>query len=166
MEAEAPSTTSNLAVKLEQIVKKYSGASPHPLDLLGELATPRSFPGGAHVAEVEIDPETGVIAIPRYAAVDDCGRVLNHVLLEGQRHGGIIQGMGQVMGEHCIYDASGRILTGSFMDYNLPRALAVLDALRPLGIHHLDLPNTPAPVWAAIAAAKRQESRDRLIGRN
>jgi len=182
----------DLAVKLETLVKKFAGASPHPLDSMGALATPRAFPGGAHVAEVEIDPETGVVAILRYTAVDDCGRILNHVLLEGQLHGGIIQGMGQVMGEHCIYDATGQLLTGSFMDYIMPRAgmapdirlydhsvpspnnplgvkgageagttgalpalaLAVLDALNPLGVEHLDLPYTPARVWNAIRSAR------------
>jgi carbon-monoxide dehydrogenase large subunit len=182
----------DLAVKLEALVRKYAGASPHPLDSMGALATPRSFPGGAHVAEVEIDPETGVTTILRYTAVDDCGRILNHVLLEGQLHGGIIQGMGQVMGEHCIYDATGQLLTGSFLDYTMPRAgiapdirlydhsvpspnnplgvkgageagttgalpalaLAVLDALRPRGVDHLDLPFTPARVWNAIRRAR------------
>ena len=182
----------DLAVTLEAIVKKYAGTSPHPLDSMGALATPRAFPGGAHVAEVEVDPETGVTTILRYTAVDDCGRVLNPVLLEGQLHGGIIQGMGQVMGEHCVYDGAGQLLTGSFMDYTMPRAgiapdirlfdhsvpspsnplgvkgageagttgalpalaLAVLDALAPLGVKHLDLPYTPARVWNAIRSAR------------
>jgi carbon-monoxide dehydrogenase large subunit len=182
----------DLSITLEALAKKHAGESPHPLDSLGALATPRSFPGGAHVAEVELDPETGTFEIPRYTAVDDCGRVLNHTLLEGQLHGGIIQGMGQVTGEHCIYDKSGQLVTGTFMDYVMPRAglapdirlydhsvpspsnplgvkgageagttgalpalsLAVLDALRPLGVEHLDLPFTPARVWRAIAAAK------------
>ena len=183
----------DLAVKLETLVRKYAGAAPHPLDAMGSLATPRSFPGGAHVAEVEVDPETGALAVLHYTAVDDCGRILNHVLLEGQLHGGIIQGMGQVTGEHCIYDATGQLLTGSFMDYTMPRAgiapdirlhdhsvpspnnplgvkgageagttgalpalaLAVLDALHPLGVRHLDLPYTPARIWHAIRSARR-----------
>jgi carbon-monoxide dehydrogenase large subunit len=182
----------DLAVTLEALVKKYAGAAPHPLDSIGGIATPRAFPGGAHVAEVEVDPETGVTTILGYTAVDDCGRVLNHVLLEGQLHGGIIQGMGQVMGEHCVYDATGQLLTGTFLDYPMPRAgiappirlfdhsvpspnnplgvkgageagttgalpalaLAVLDALAPRGIKHLDLPYTPARVWNAIRRAR------------
>ena len=63
------------------------------------------FPGGAHVAEVEIDPETGAVEIASYVAVDDCGRVMNHTLVEGQLHGGIVQGIGQALAEHCVYDA-------------------------------------------------------------
>src|SRR3989442_13753209 len=82
-----------------------------------------TFPGGAHVAEVEIDPETGTVEVLRYVAVDDCGRVINHVLLEGQLHGGILQGIGQALIEHCVYEpSSGQLLTGSFMDYAMPRA--------------------------------------------
>ena len=185
----------DLSVTLETLAKKHAGKSPHPLESLGAMATPRSFPGGAHVAEVELDPETGAYDILRYTAVDDAGRVLNHTLLEGQLHGGIIQGMGQVTGEHCVYDKStGQLLTGSFMDYVMPRAgiapdirlydhsvpspsnplgvkgageagttgalpalsLAVLDALRPLGVEHLDLPYTPSRVWAAIRAARKK----------
>src|SRR5258708_3999645 len=146
-----------------------------------------------HVAEVEIAPETGVVQILDYTAVDDCGRIINHVLLDGQLHGGIAQGIGQVMGEHAVYDpASGQLLTGTFMDYEIPRAdgmpdirlhdrsipspgnplgvkgageagttdgvpagsNAGIDALRPLGIHHLDFPYTPDRVWHAIQAAK------------
>jgi carbon-monoxide dehydrogenase large subunit len=186
----------DLSVGIEALIRKHAGESPHPLDSMGALATPRSFPGGAHVAEVEVDPDTGELAILRYTAVDDCGRVLNHVLLEGQLHGGIIQGMGQVTGEHCVYDKSGQLLTGSFMDYVMPRAglapdirlhdhsvpspsnplgvkgageagttgalpalaLAVLDALRPLGVEHLDLPYTPARIWRAIQSAGRTGS--------
>jgi len=75
------------------------------------------------VAEVEIDPETGVLQILNYTAVDDCGRIINHVLLDGQLHGGIAQGIGQVVGEHAVYDpVSGQLLTGTFMDYEIPRA--------------------------------------------
>jgi carbon-monoxide dehydrogenase large subunit len=120
--------------------------------------------------------------------VDDCGRVLNHTLVEGQFHGGIVQGIGQVLAEHCVYDADGQLLTGTFMDYAMPRAdmlgevklydhsvpsptnplgvkgageagttgaipalaNAVIDALRPLGIRHLDFPYSPARIWSAI----------------
>jgi carbon-monoxide dehydrogenase large subunit len=126
-------------------------------------------------------------------AVDDSGRVLNPTLVEGQLHGGIVQGIGQALAEHCVYDASGQLLTGSFMDYAMPRsdmlkdvklydhsvrsptnplgakgageagstgalpamANAVIDALRPLGIHRLDFPYSPRNVWQAIAKATR-----------
>src|SRR5258705_12472143 len=109
----------DLSIGFEDLAKKYGGA----LHSGGQVPLPRSFPPGAHVAEVEIDPETGVVEILRYTAVDDCGRVINHVLLEGQLHGGIAQGIGQVMGEHAIYDpASGQLLTATFMDYEMPRA--------------------------------------------
>ena len=179
----------DLAVSFTEIARRHKSA----LDTQGGIPTPVAFPGGAHVAEVEIDPDTGVIEIVSYVAVDDCGRILNHTLVEGQLHGGILQGIGQVLAEHCVYDASGQLLTGSFMDYAMPRpemltsvqlydhpvpspsnplgakgageagttgaiptlANAVIDALRPLGIHHLDFPYSPARVWEAIAKAKR-----------
>jgi carbon-monoxide dehydrogenase large subunit len=79
-----------------------------------------------HIAEVEIDPVTGAVRLDRYVAVDDCGRVLNHTLVEGQLHGGIAQGAGQVLGEHAAYDRdTGQLLVGSFMDYAMPRAGAL-----------------------------------------
>jgi len=82
-----------------------------------------TFPNGCHVAEVEIDPETGALAILRYTMVHDFGRVLNPLLVEGQLHGGVAQGLGQAGFEHVVYDASsGQLLSGSFMDYCLPRA--------------------------------------------
>jgi aerobic carbon-monoxide dehydrogenase large subunit len=83
----------------------------------------RSFPNGCHVAEVEIDPETGEVRLVTYTAVDDFGNVVNHAVVEGQVHGGVMQGAGQVLGEHCVYDEeTGQLLTGSFADYYLPRA--------------------------------------------
>lgn len=81
-----------------------------------------TFPNACHVAEVEIDPETGVSRILRYFAVEDVGTVLNPLLLDGQLHGGIAQGAGHVFGEHVVWDESGQPLTGSFMDYVMPRA--------------------------------------------
>jgi aerobic carbon-monoxide dehydrogenase large subunit len=81
-----------------------------------------TFPSGAHLAEVEIDAETGRVALTRYTAVDDCGVVLNPLLAEGQIHGGIVQGIGQVLMENIVYDASGQLLSGSFQDYCMPRA--------------------------------------------
>jgi carbon-monoxide dehydrogenase large subunit len=82
-----------------------------------------SFPHGWHVAEVEIDPETGKVELARYTAIDDVGRAVNPMIIHGQTHGGIAQGMGQALMEHCVYDPeSGQALAGSFMDYAMPRA--------------------------------------------
>jgi aerobic carbon-monoxide dehydrogenase large subunit len=82
-----------------------------------------TFPSGAHVAEVEIDPETGVVALVNYVAVDDVGTVINPMIVQGQIHGGLVQGIGQALCEACVYDeASGQLLSGSFMDYCMPRA--------------------------------------------
>ena len=173
------------------LVRRHAGPGPHPLDTKTELAAGRAYPSGAHVAEVEIDPETGVVAVLNYTAVDDCGTVLNHTLLKGQILGGMVQGLGQVLGEQGVYDADGQLLTGSFMDYAMPRvellrdpvveslvtpspnnvlgvkgageagttgALpaamnAVMDALRPAGVRHLDMPATSARVWRALQDA-------------
>jgi len=162
----------------------------------GEFQPPAvTFPNGCHIAEVEIDPETGLVALLSYCLAEDVGRVFNPLLLEGQMHGGIAQGAGQALGETIVYDgATGQLLTASFMDYQMPRAgdvaaairmetrevpsavnplgakgvgeagtvgamaavmNAVCDALAPLGVRHLDMPATPARVWAAIHAAKR-----------
>jgi aerobic carbon-monoxide dehydrogenase large subunit len=82
-----------------------------------------TFPSGAHVAEVEIDPETGRIALVNYVAVDDVGTVINPMIVQGQIHGGLVQGIGQALCETCVYDdVSGQLLSGSFMDYCMPRA--------------------------------------------
>jgi carbon-monoxide dehydrogenase large subunit len=164
------------------------------LSVVAEGKFGSTFPNGCHIVEVEVDPATGATEIVSYCAVDDCGRVIHHGIVEGQLHGGVVQGAGQVLGEQVRYDsASGQLLTASFMDYCMPRAglvrgirsaerptpsrvsplgvkgmgesgctaslpavaNAVLDALRPLGIAHLDMPMTPAKVWEAIRAAKR-----------
>ncbi|MCX7313363.1 MAG: molybdopterin-dependent oxidoreductase [Alphaproteobacteria bacterium] len=100
-----------------------------------------TFPNGCHVCEVEIDPETGTIKVDRYTAVDDVGTVLNPMLLEGQIHGGVVQGLGQVLSEHMQFDPNdGQIVTGSFMDYGMPRAaympsIQVLSHPVPTGIN-------------------------------
>jgi carbon-monoxide dehydrogenase large subunit len=90
----------------------------------GEFAAPAvTFPNGTHICEVEIDPDTGVTEIVRYSAVEELGRVLNPLLVAGQTHGGVAQGIGQAMGEQIVYDRdSGQMLTASFMDYQMPRA--------------------------------------------
>jgi len=81
-----------------------------------------TFPGGCHIAEVEIDPETGVVEMVNFTAVDDVGRVVNPMIVEGQVQGGVAQGIGQALMEACAYDAGGQLLSGSFMDYTMPRA--------------------------------------------
>ncbi len=152
-----------------------------------------TFPNGCHVCEVEIDPDTGAVAVDRYAVVDDVGTVINPKLLKGQIHGGVAQGMGQVLMERVVYDPrSGQLLSASFMDYAMPRAddfceieiesqpvptklnpmgakgageagtvgalpavmLAILDALAPLGVKHIDMPATAERVWRALNGAK------------
>ncbi|MCG5242645.1 xanthine dehydrogenase family protein molybdopterin-binding subunit [Azospirillum doebereinerae] len=81
-----------------------------------------TYPNGCHVCEVEIDPDTGVTKVVAFAAVDDFGRIINPLVVEGQVHGGLVQGIGQALYENCVYDESGQLLTGSYMDYCMPRA--------------------------------------------
>jgi len=153
-----------------------------------------TFPNGCHICEVEIDPDTGEAVLARYAVVDDVGTVINPKLLKGQIHGGVAQGLGQVLMERVVYDsASGQLLSASFMDYAMPRAedfceiaiesqpvptklnplgakgageagtvgalpavmLAILDALAPLGVKHVDMPATGERLWRALRAAQR-----------
>ena len=153
-----------------------------------------TFPNGCHLAEVEIDPDTGEVTLDRYVIFDDFGRLLDPRLTLGQVHGGVAQGIGQALFELAAYDAdTGQLLTGSLMDYALPRAgdipafegalmpdfpsranrlgvkgsgqagaiaspatvmNAVMNALAPLGVSHLDMPATPERVWQAIRAAQ------------
>lgn len=155
---------------------------------------PFTFPNGCHVAEVEVDPETGHVDLVGYATADDYGRILNPALTVGQVRGGVVQGIGQAMGELAAYDAgSGQLVAGSMMDYFLPAAHhlpnlrinlengepttanplgvkgsgqagaiaapqavmhAILDALAPIGIDHIDMPATSERVWRAIRAAR------------
>ena len=156
----------------------------------GEAEAPFCFPNGCYVCEVEIDPATGKVRIDRFHGVDDSGRIVNAPIVHGQTHGGLAQGIGQAVFEEIRYDPpSGQLLTGSLMDYALPRASdlvgfetlldegeptdtnrlgvkgagesgavggppavasAVLDALRPFGIEHLDMPTSPERVWRAL----------------
>ncbi len=116
-------------IALSDIVMRHVGAAIHPLDTISEVPAARAFPSGAHVAEVEIDVETGAAEVVAYTAVDDCGNLLNPQLVEGQLHGGIVHSAGHVFGEDCHYDEeSGQMLAGSFIDYIMPRA----DLLRGL----------------------------------
>jgi carbon-monoxide dehydrogenase large subunit len=151
-----------------------------------------TFPNGCHAAEIEIDRETGAVTLERYLAVDDYGRLINPMLTIGQVQGGVAQGIGQALLEHTVYEEqSGQLLSGSFLDYALPRAddlpllditlaelptavnplgvkgagqagcmaapqtiiNAILDALAPLGIAHIDMPATPERIWRAIRDA-------------
>ena len=104
------------------MLKGCGEETPHPLDTVVTQPVPRAFTSGAHVAEVEIDRETGHTALVSYVAVDDIGKVINQTLAHGQIHGGVAQVAGQVLGECCVYDEAGQLLTGSFMDYVMPRA--------------------------------------------
>jgi aerobic carbon-monoxide dehydrogenase large subunit len=151
-----------------------------------------SWPFGSHVAIVEVDPETGVVDLQRYIAVDDCGKKINPLIVDGQIHGGIVQGVGQAIWEGAVYGSDGQLLSGSMLDYALPRASwlplleldetvtpspenplgvkgvgetgtiaspaavvnAVMDALAPLGIRHIDMPLSAPAVWRAIQSAK------------
>lgn len=102
---------------------KQRGEIAEDLDTKTSAETPLTFPNGCHIAEVEIDPPTGALALVGYAAVDDCGKPLNPMIVEGQTHGAIAQGLGQAMMEQAVFDASGgQLVTGSFMDYAMPRA--------------------------------------------
>ena len=117
------SRSSDKSIRLETLAQNLASHHPHPLNLIAEGVVKSTFPNGCHVAEVEIDPETGVTQIISYVAVDDCGNIINHAIVEGQVHGGVTQGAGQVLGEQMVYDrASGQLLTGSFNDYFMPRA--------------------------------------------
>ena len=106
-----------------------------------------TYPNGCHICEVEVDPQTGATEIVRYTVVDDFGRAMNPKLLEGQVHGGTVQGIGQALLEHAVYDKSGQLLSGSFMDYAMPRAgdLPTFDC----GFHHVPCTTNPLGVKGA-----------------
>ena len=172
-----------------------------PDDLKGGLAIQREnemhdpvFPNGTAICEIELDPQTGQYEITRYSTVDDVGRCINPMIVHGQTHGGIVQGLGQAMCELCYLDpTTGQPLTGSFLDYGMPRAgdvpsftaeiaevlsptnplgikaggeggttpalsalvASVVDALKPYGIRHVDMPVTPYTIWRAIQNATK-----------
>jgi aerobic carbon-monoxide dehydrogenase large subunit len=189
------------AIPLVQVAKAFF----HPrgitdeygvgLDASGTWSTQReNFPNGAHVCELEVDPATGEVRLDRYVVVEDIGVVINPMVAEGQTHGALMQGLGQALVEHHLYDReSGQLLTGSLGDYGVPRSVlmpelvtafectpcttnplgvkavgegatiaappavinAVIDALRPLGVEHLDMPATPDRVWQALQDVAR-----------
>ncbi len=110
-----------------------------------EMHTP-VFPNGCHICEVEVDPETGHVQIARYSAVDDVGRAINPLIVHGQTHGGLVQGAGQAMWEQCVFDAQGQPLSGSFMDYAMPRADQF--PLFRTALHEVPSPTNPLGVKA------------------
>ncbi len=99
-----------------------SGEMAESLDTTGKIKVPPSFPNGCHIAEVEVDAETGAVEIIKYTAVSDTGNLLDQTIVEGQVHGGVAQGLGQALTENTVYDAGGQLVSGSFMDYAMPRA--------------------------------------------
>jgi carbon-monoxide dehydrogenase large subunit len=116
---------------------------PDSLDAaLVSESPPSAFPNGCHVAEIEIDPETGDVRLDRYTAVDDFGTLVNPMLAEGQVHGGVAQGIGQALLEHVVYDPEGQLLAGSFMDYALPRA----DTVPPIAVGFHPVPAASNPL--------------------
>jgi carbon-monoxide dehydrogenase large subunit len=113
----------DLAARLRAGINLPAG-TPNSLDVdhVVNKPVPSAFPNGCHIAEVEIDPETGAAHVVRYSAVNDLGTVVNPLLVEGQIQGGVVQGLGQVLLEQAVYDSDGQLVTGSFMDYAMPRA--------------------------------------------
>jgi carbon-monoxide dehydrogenase large subunit len=172
-------------------VKLPKGMEPGLYETATFTNNASNFPNGCHVCEVEVDPDTGQVQIVKYSVVDDVGTVLNPLLLAGQVMGAVAQGAGEALMERIVYDDQGQLLTGSFMDYAMPRAddlpsfaiednpvptptnplgvkgageggtvgalpavvNAVVDALSPFGVRHLDPPLTPETVWRALRAA-------------
>ena len=116
---------------------KLPADAPQSLDVshISDGPGAATFPNGCHVAEVEVDPETGVVELVKYTSVNDFGIVVNPLIVAGQLHGGVVQGIGQALMEMTVYDEDGQLLTGSFMDYAMPRAtdVPVLRARRASG---------------------------------
>ncbi|MGA9201267.1 MAG: xanthine dehydrogenase family protein molybdopterin-binding subunit [Pseudolabrys sp.] len=112
-----------LASRLRDGLKLPDGVpSSLNIDHIVKDPVPSAFPNGCHIAEVEVDPETGAVQVVRYSAVNDLGTIVNPLLVEGQIQGGVVQGLGQVLLENAVYDSDGQLVTGSFMDYAMPRA--------------------------------------------
>jgi carbon-monoxide dehydrogenase large subunit len=139
------------SITLLDLAARVRGATDLPRDLPTSLdaalvaeSPPSAFPNGCHVAEVEVDPETGQVRLERYTAVDDFGTLVNPMLAEGQVHGGVAQGIGQALLEHAVYDAAGQLLAGTFMDYALPRA-DVVPAIE-VGFHPVPAASNPLGV--------------------
>ncbi|MCG6877263.1 MAG: xanthine dehydrogenase family protein molybdopterin-binding subunit [Betaproteobacteria bacterium] len=142
-------TGTDRELPLLELAQRARAAKDLPAELAGGLDTiatfttqHMSFPNGCHICEVEIDPETGSVQVVGYAAVDDVGNVLHETIVEGQIHGGVAQGLGQVLGEEIIYSGDGQLITASFMDYMLPRA----DELPSLKVGHHSAPCATNPL--------------------
>jgi carbon-monoxide dehydrogenase large subunit len=185
-------TIQEIAFALDLAFDPPEGMEPY-LDETAYYDTPNcTWPFGTHIAIVEIDEDTGHVELVRYVAVDDVGKKINPMIVDGQLHGGIAQGVGQALWEGAVYSDEGQLLTGSMLDYAVPRASffpnieldetvtpspvnpigvkgvgeagaiastaavanAVIDALGPLGIRHLDMPYSAQTVWRAIQSAK------------
>ncbi len=178
---------------MTEFLQRLKPAELATLKAMGEAQSGSTFPNGCHIAEIEIDPRSGVTEVVNYTAIDDLGTVISPQLVEGQVHGGVVQGWGQAFCEDVVYDSSGQLLSGSLMDYAMPRlgcmpvlqretlevptklnllgskgvgesgctgslpalANAMMSALRPFGIHAMDMPFTSAKVWAAIDTARK-----------
>jgi carbon-monoxide dehydrogenase large subunit len=188
------------SVTLKEIAAAAYGGQRLPTDISSGLESVEffrpelsAFPFSADICVVEVDAETGIVTLRNYFTVDDCGRVMSPMLVEGQIHGGLAQGIAQALWEEVVYDASGQLVTGSLMDYAVPTARAfprfatthtetltafnplgakgigelatvsappavvnaVLDALAPFGIKHLDMPLHAERIWQAIQNAGR-----------
>jgi carbon-monoxide dehydrogenase large subunit len=132
-----------IALAATQRQKAAAGEQSTTLDA-AEVATvaEHTFPNGCHMAEVEVDPETGVVEIVRYRVCDDFGKTVNPMIVRGQVHGGVSQGLGQALLERTSFDASGQLLTGSFMDYALPRA----DDFPDIEVDLLEVPSVSNPL--------------------
>jgi aerobic carbon-monoxide dehydrogenase large subunit len=140
----------DLKMPIQTLIERKWDEPNHPLDTNTTIDLANAFPSGAHVAEVEIDQDTGELDVVNYVAADDCGNIFNHTLVEGQLHGGLMQGIGQVLGEHIAYDRdNGQLLSGSFMDYFMPRA----DNLPPITLIDCAVPS-PANVLGAKGAGE------------
>lgn len=191
---------------IQQVAQQARAVKNLPASLSSELSADATFepanftfPFGTHICVVEIDPQTGVSEIKKYFAVDDCGKVINPLLVDGQVQGGIVQGLGQALYEEVVYDENGQLITGSLMDYALPRAAdlsrfklahtetptpvnplgikgigeagtigstpavvsAVIDALAPFGVAHIDMPLTAQKIWRLCQSRDAARARGR-----
>lgn len=187
-------TLKQVAVAAFQPARLPKGLEPGLYENATYIPERDTFPNGCHVAEVEIDPDTGVVQLVEYVVVDDVGTIINPLTMYGQIHGGVAQGLGQILMEQVVYDKdSGQLMSASFMDYAMPRAdtmcsvkivsnpcptpsnplgakgageagcvgalpavmIAIMNALKPLGVKELDMPATSERVWRAIQEAQK-----------
>lgn len=193
------SRATNASVTIKDVAKAASQPAKLPKGMEPSLVATAvydnrntNYPNGCHVCELEIDPDTGQVEMIKYTVIDDVGTVMNPLLLKGQIRGGVAQGVGQILKEDIRFDDAGQLLTASFMDYAMPRAIdfsnidvtsnpsptptnplgvkgageagcvgampavanALVDALSPLGIHHIEMPATPQRLWQIIREAR------------